>query len=205
MGTSNFYNVNASKIFAVLMPYETPVLDENFNETDELETLECDEFDLEYLIDSIINDMRELGDDLYYDFKDKRSLKELRSFPSSYLGSLTKEKVFDDMNVLVYVHAFLRSGYYEGANLDWECDISIDDDKEVFFDNKYDELKDIYPILSDKNKNTRLIESIDNWIKETKSSLIEKMESVFEKNSEQYVVVARFSNGETIYEKIENK
>jgi hypothetical protein len=195
MGTSNFHNVNASKIFAVLMPYETPVLDEDFNETDELEIRECDEFDLEYLVYSIINDMKELGDNLYYHFKDKKSFDDSR-----YLGSLTKEKVFDDMNVLVYVHAFVRSGYYEGANLDWECDISIDDDKEVFFDNKYDELKDIYSILKDKNKNKRVIKSIDNWIIKTKTSLIEKMESIFEKNSSmQLTVCAKFCNGETIY------
>jgi hypothetical protein len=201
MGTSNFHKVNASKIFAVLMPYETPVLDENFNETDELETLECDEFDLEYLVESIIDDMKELGDNLYYHFKNIESLEELRSFPSSYLGSLTKEKSFDDVEVYINIHAFLRSGYYEGANLDWECYLSIDNNKEISIDEYNGSINDIYFISDDKE----LIESIDNWIKETKSSLIEKMESVFEKNSEQYVVVARFSNGETIYEKIENK
>jgi hypothetical protein len=203
MGTSNFYNVNASKIFVVLEPHEVSILDENFNETGELETIGCGESDVEYLIDSITNDMKELGDDLYYHFRDKKSLKDLRDYPSSYLGSLTKERVFYDINVLVYIHAFLRSGYYEGANLDWECDILIDNGKQVFFDNQYYDINDLYFILKDKNTNEKLIESIDNWIKETKTSLIEKIESVFEKNSEQYTVFARFSNGETLYQQIE--
>jgi hypothetical protein len=195
MGTSNFYNANASKIFAVLMPYETPVLDEDFNETDELEIRECDEFDLEDLVYSITNDMKELGDNLYYHFKNKKSFDDSR-----YLGSLIKEKVFDDMNVIVSINAFLRSGYYEGANLDWECEISIDDDKEVFFDNRYDELKDIYYILKNKNKNPRVTKSINNWVVKTKTSLIEKMESIFAKNSSrQLTVCAKFCNGETIY------
>ena len=49
MGTSNFYNVNARNVYAVLMNYERPVLDSEGEETDVMEdcapdTWECDDF-----------------------------------------------------------------------------------------------------------------------------------------------------------------
>jgi hypothetical protein len=200
MGTSNFYNVNASKVFVVLEPYKLPILDENFNETGEFETIECSEFDLERLVDSITNDMKDLSGDLSYHFDHIGSLKELCSFPSSYLGSLKKEKVFNNVKICIDIHAFLRAGYYSSANLDWECYLSIDNNKEISIGEYDGNINDIYFISNDKE----LIISIDNWIKETKSSAIEKIESVFEKNSsKQLTIFTHFSNGETLYQQIE--
>ena len=95
MATSNFHNVNASHIFAV-----------------ELQ----DEWEYQDLISNLES---EFNTNLDYSDYSKSDPNELRSFPSKSLGSFSNSLTIGDDEVEVYVTPVIRSGYYEGCNLDW--------------------------------------------------------------------------------------
>jgi len=94
MSTSNFHNVNASKIFAV----------ENYN-FDDLWLNLSDELDLFHQSGVFDPD-------------------ELRSYPSHILGYLEKYEWFrDDIKLNMRIFPLIRSGYYSGVNLDWFIEV----------------------------------------------------------------------------------
>jgi hypothetical protein len=153
MATSNFHNVNASNIFAV-----------------ELQ----DEFDYEDLVCNLESELNNHSD--YSDYG-KTDPNELRSFPSKSLGSFSNSTIIDDEEVEVYVTPVIRSGYYEGCNLDWHV--------RYYVNGSEDEAYESHPRVQS------LVESYVDYI-----------ESIFGQHSQPLGVTARFSNGETIYHPI---
>jgi hypothetical protein len=153
MATSNFHNVNASHIFAV-----------------ELQ----DEYDYQDLVDNLES---EFGTNMDYSDYGKSDPNELRSFPSKSLGSFSNSVEIGDDEVEVYVTPVIRSGYYEGCNLDWHV---------RYYVNGYED--DTYET---HNRIQTLVEVYTNFI-----------ENVYEQYSQPLGVTARFSNGETIYHPI---
>jgi hypothetical protein len=153
MATSNFHNVNATHIFAV-----------------ELEN-EFDYEDLVYNLESEFNN--------HSDFSDygKSDPNGLRSFPSKSLGSFGNSVTIEDDEVEIFVTPVIRSGYYEGCNLDWYV---------RYYVNGYED----YTYKSHPRIQT-LVEVYTNFI-----------ENVYEQYSQPLGVTARFSNGETIYHAI---
>ena len=175
MATSNFHNVNASAIFAV--PLEN-------------------DFDYEDLVDNLKSELNNDSD--YVDYG-KTDPNELRSFPSRTLGSIRKYHQYKDFYVEVCVTPVIRSGYYDGVNLDWNVDYSINGDS---YD--IDELENgigyntalpiskikAYSLLAEKKA------------EKLKNEIVEKVESIFSDYSDRFGVTAVFSNGETIYHKL---
>jgi hypothetical protein len=153
MATSNFHNVNASHIFAV-----------------ELQ----DEYDYQDLVDNLES---EFGTNMDYSDYGKSDPNELRSFPSKSLGSFSNSVEIGDDEVEVYVTPVIRSGYYEGCNLDWHV---------RYYVNGYED--DTYETHT---RIQTLVEVYTNFI-----------ENVYEQYSQPLGVTARFSNGETIYHPI---
>ena len=153
MATSNFHNVNATNIFAVQLE---------------------DEFDYEFLVENLESELNNHSD--YSDYG-KTDPNELRSFPSKSLGSFSNSTIIDDDEVEVYVTPVIRSGYYEGCNLDWHV---------RYYVNGYeDETYESHPRIQ------TLVESY-----------VEYIENIFNQYSQPLGVTARFSNGETIYHAI---
>jgi hypothetical protein len=153
MATSNFHNVNASHIFAV-----------------ELQ----DEYDYQDLVDNLES---EFGTNMDYSDYGKSDPNELRSFPSKSLGSFSNSVEIGDDAAEVYVTPVIRSGYYEGCNLDWHV---------RYYVNGYeDDTYETHPRIQ------TLVEVYTNFI-----------ENVYEQYSQPLGVTARFSNGETIYHPI---
>jgi hypothetical protein len=152
MATSNFHNVNASNIFAV-----------------ELQ----DEFDYQDLIDNVKYSLKETG---FFNILTKSDPNELRSFPSKSIGSLDNYVEDTEGNgIYVNVTAVVRSGYYEGVNLDWHC----------HFEEYGENVEHLLPAAeAEKNR------------------LVEMVEYVFSEFSTPLGVTAQFSNGETIYHPI---
>jgi len=99
MSTSNFHNVNASRVFAC-----------------ELEN----DYDYQDLKDNLESELSQL--DEYQDGGHDRH--ELRSFPSHVLGSLNTNGYWGGICIEVRVSAIIRSGYYAGCNLDWALQYS---------------------------------------------------------------------------------
>jgi hypothetical protein len=152
MATSNFHNVNASHIFAV-----------------ELQ----DTYEYDDLIDNIQSGLKSTG---YYNMLTKSDPNELRSFPSTSIGAL--DNYVEDANgngIVVTITAVVRSGYYEGVNLDWHCHLE-----------EYGET----------------IEHLLPAAEAEKNRLVELVEYVFSEFSTPLGVTAQFSNGETIYHPI---
>jgi hypothetical protein len=153
MATSNFHNVNATNIFAVQLE---------------------DEYDYQDLVDNLES---EFGTNLDYSDYGKSDPNELRSFPSKSLGSFSNSVEIGDDEVEVYVTPVIRSGYYEGCNLDWHV---------RYYVNGYeDDTYETHPRIQ------TLVEVYTNFI-----------ENVYEQYSQPLGVTARFSNGETIYHPI---
>ena len=153
MATSNFHNVNASHIFAV-----------------ELQ----DEWEYQDLVSNLES---EFNTNLDYSDYSKSDPNELRSFPSKSVGSFSNSIEIGEDEVEVYVTPVIRSGYYEGVNLDWHVRLYV---------NGYDD--DTY--------------SDDARVSVIANDYIEFIEDIFEQYSQPLGVTARFSNGETIYHAI---
>jgi hypothetical protein len=153
MATSNFHNVNATHIFAVQLE---------------------DEWAYDDLVENLESEFSKHSD--YYDYG-KSDPNELRSFPSKSLGSFSNSVVVGEDEVEIYITPVIRSGYYEGVNLDWHIRLYV---------NGYDD--DTY--ADDAN------------VLRISNEYIEFIEDIFEQYSQPLGVTARFSNGETIYHPI---
>jgi len=153
MSTSNFHNVNATHIFAVQLE---------------------DEWAYDDLVENLESEFSKHSD--YYDYG-KSDPNELRSFPSKSLGSFSNSVTIEDDEIEIYVTPVIRSGYYEGVNLDWHVRLYV---------NGYDD--DTY--------------SDDARVSVIANDYIEFIEDIFEQYSQPLGVTARFSNGETIYHAI---
>jgi hypothetical protein len=153
MATSNFHNVNASHIFAV-----------------ELQ----DEWEYQDLISNLES---EFNTNLDYSDYSKSDPNELRSFPSKSVGSFSNSVTIEDDEVEIFVTPVIRSGYYEGVNLDWHV--------RYYVNGSEDDTYEAHPNVQ------TLVGVYVNFI-----------ENVYEQYSQPLGVTARFSNGETIYHPI---
>ena len=175
MATSNFHNVNATHIFACSLESE---------------------WDYEDLIGNVD---AELGNVKGYSSYTKSDPNELRSYPSRSICSIERSFDYKDFSLDVVVTAVVRSGYYEGCNLDWHVWYGINGDGcEIDeFENGIgyntslptSQIK-AYALLAEKKA-----EKITNEI-------VEEVEKVFGNYTDKYGVTAQFSNGETIYHKV---
>lgn len=205
MGTSNFYNKNASRVYVVLESYETPILDENGDETDEVETVcpDSTDYDLltEYVADVLLEKSTAKGVK-FHQYDKKNSCYDSRNYEAPYLGSIYKTFVHCGIQFDLTLNAFMRHGYYEAANLDWEVELS-------FEGNRYDDDEDFVLAYDDFEDNRGVlkmnIQNINNKINKFKNELVEICEDCFETVSTPYLKVGTFSNGETVYEKADSK
>jgi len=198
MGTNNFYNRNASKVFAVLMNKEQFVLDENGEETEETEEVPVEDYDIEFFDEYLQEKLSESKFETWIPTKTTWEEDSNRNFEGRILGELSIVKNYGDVEIKVEIQAICRAGYYEGANLDWELKYYIDGNN---VDMEYIEEEFIYQ--SGMNAGLKAIQSKKayKWL-ETQGELItEEMERIFTEVSMPLIKVAQFSNGEAIYEK----
>jgi hypothetical protein len=183
MGTSNFHRVNASKIYAVLM-------NQPADEDGEYYAPE------EWEIDEFVGFLRELlGEvqdaDFYPDGNDPH---ELRSYPSHVIGRIITEANFAGglIPARIIVTCVMRSGYYEGACLDWHYTEEVNDEE---IDGDFD-ITDYD--LTNEEMGVALF-NIEHWADGEYKRLTTFVEKVYSDLSNPMEVVATFSNGETIY------
>ena len=203
MGTSNFHNVNAYNIYAVLMNYEQEILDDDGNETEETETIAPDTCDIDFFIEDIRLQAEALAiknNIKYYKELEMKDPHSLRSYESTELFQLYQSKDFGDVNVQVNINCVARHAYYEGASLDWYVTCTMANETELIDDMDYE----INEWMSCMGAGLRKIQArnVQAWATSIKDSLIETVEKIFTEQSMPLVVTARFSNGETHYAKI---
>ncbi|MEY2869829.1 MAG: hypothetical protein RIR01_2331 [Bacteroidota bacterium] len=204
MGTSNFHSVNAHNTYAIFMSYEQPKLDDEGKEiVGETETVspeswECDDFIAELKISAeklaIENNVK------YYKSVEKSDPHELHSFPSTELFQLYTQKTFGDIEVQVNINCVIRSGYYEGACLDWYITASYAN--EVYYIKDIDYTIDEYMSNMNAGLRTIIARKAQAWVEKSKDMLVNIIEEFYKINSTPLMVTARFSNGETVYQKI---
>ncbi len=102
MATGNFYNTNASKIFAV-----------------EIE----DEWEYDNLFTNLCDALRSTDYHAYTTLGAAPCENDYnRSFPGKILGGKGVSKMYGDCEVFIHITPVIRSGYYSGVNLDWEIE-----------------------------------------------------------------------------------
>jgi len=196
MGTSNFYNKNASKVFAVLMNYETPILDDDGNETEETETVSPEDFECDDLIEDVQNHLKESK--FYSWIPSKPVWDNDRNYSGRKIGSLSVGKQYGGVSIDIGIEAILRSAYYEGANLDWELIITIDG-----ADTDFEDFLQDFSYASEMSVGLCTIVSRKalKWAEKMQNELIKEIEKIYTEISMPLQVMARFSNGETMYTK----
>ena len=194
MATGNFFNKNASKVFAIACATEVDTLDEHGNETTEYR--QPDEFEYAEEIEFIKDEIKR-----HPKWNDEGSDDYSRNFHRTALGVLIADKSYLDVTIEIGITAFARSGYYEGANLDWELEFFVDGYEHSDIDGAVEEWE--FQVEEDNNAGLISIHktNVENWMNNTVDNLIEELEAIFENVSQHKLrVAARFSNGEVMYE-----
>ena len=221
MGASNFARGNTSKVFAVLMDreekyskcseceekyweWEGNYVEEGDTDCPDCDCKDCIEHGTEY---------RSAERYEYEDFKEylretaKESKKQFlyleeegsdndRNYCATNLFSYSISKMFGDIEIEVKIIGQIVSAYYEGASLDFVVEFNGEENEELDFYWDFDN--------SDMNRGLQVLQNRNavKWAEKTKTELIKLIEEVFTKVSEPLNVVASFSNGETIYQKV---
>ena len=197
MATGNFYNVNASKIFALLNN------DDDYIIMDTINNLECD---------------------LIENFNYYKTNEVFRCQNRNYLSDEIATKsidFFDDKNnkliCEVDIQAILVNGYYYGVNLDYDLYICLYGDNYLQINlTSLKELEDAYDVdfivdsvesydivdgeeTFNNNKNKLLFDKFVNNVKRVIQKELDTLEQIYRDYSDELEVFTRFSNGETIY------
>ena len=223
MGASNFARGNTSKVFAVLMDREEtfkecPECGEIHNKytysEEDFNNLVCCEVDLveqteyvsaeryeyedfkEYLRETAQEEAKELKTIWY---KEESGSDNDRNYCATNLFSFNTSKMFGDIKIEVRIIGQIVSAYYEGASLDFVVEFN----GEEYINDKPD-FEWLFEYQSEMNKGLQVLQNKNaiKWAEKTKTELIELIEEVFTKVSQPLNVVASFSNGETIYQKV---
>lgn len=198
MGTNNFYNRNASKVYAVLMDKEQNVLDDEGNETEETEEVPVEDYDIKFFDEYL---QEKIGQSKFESWIPKSTTWEEdsnRNFEGRVMGELSIDKNYGDVEIKVEIQAICRNGYYEGANLDWNLNFYVDGNS-----SELDEIKEDFIYNSYLNAGLKSIISAhaEKWASQAEDELVSEMERIFTEVSMPLIKVAQFSNGEAIYKK----
>ncbi|CAA6807967.1 MAG: Unknown protein [uncultured Sulfurovum sp.] len=182
MGTSNFHNTNASKVYAVITE---------------------DEFIWEDTRENISSELLAMKGVSFYASDDIPLRDALRSFPATSIGTLDGYINYCGFDVNIEVVAKTVSGYYEGFNLDFELKLSVEGDG-YYDENLENEDEVVEGILNYgdarqqalmKRWSKNFLELINKEI----DRLTTNLESVYSNYSDCLVRAGGFSNGESIY------
>ena len=171
----------------------------NFHYEKVLFTIEAeDEFEYE---DTISNITSEFNNDKDFYEDDSITLdSELRSFPARSIGSFNYYFEYLEQQFEVTIIPLVRNGYYSGANFDYELNIECE------YSN-YDSISEAVDDLLQYGcvhkgllvaQRAHLEKHIDTWIETTEKRVCE----VFKMFTDELVVTAQFSNGETFHERV---
>lgn len=172
-GTSNFYNRNASKIYAVLPPDNGD--DDDFSSDND--------YIYENAIDNVVTTLSKVPG--FYKYKNDEYEDDYnRNFEGIKRCEITKSKVFPkDGEISVTIICITRSGYYEGLNFDWDL---------KYTDGTGYDIDDVSSLKSATGR---------KWAESMANKLVKLVEMAYAEYTTKLSVSARFSNGETIYAK----
>lgn len=204
MATPNFSSPeNASGYYAIFMSYQRPVLDDDGNETDEMETVHPDDWEIQEGINDLKINLKELEGVNYSDYSNFQD--HSRSYNNTALGDITASKDYAGITFEVIITPILTSAYYEGATLDYL--VKFGNDWDSNFDDIFEVVEDGF-YRSDLNKGMQEIQKkhATNWLEKTVEEIGNIVDEFLKSQAEYHLVkTAQFSNGEAIYEKADNR
>lgn len=183
MATGNFYNRNASNIYAI------------FQE---------DEFD-DYIYDDV---KANISNDLEAYTKNSDAClgyanKYYRDASLIDIIELTDEVA--GVPFTVSIEVLMRSGYYQGANLDYEINYNIESVEFDEWEDAFQAYIDVatYDFGMSKGLATIQARNASNRLEAMSEELVENVEKILKENCTHVLQVsARFSNGETWYSEV---
>lgn len=230
MGTSNYYNKNASRIFSFAEGQEDqcPYCESEdfkaieYGKGDTIgDTYKCDScgktfddpihhdsaMDYEFTRDNIFHELKKVCEEKKLHIVENNGYNGERNFGGRYLCEISKtHPKYNSIGIQVSITCLSRSGYYDGANMDWEIgNICIGN-------GSWDEVPDPLDIAHElqymgKGSGIAKIQSrnIEKWVERTVDELVKLIEDVYEQFTDPLIRVATFSNGETIYKRVNEK
>lgn len=178
MGTNNFHNKNASKVFSIM----------------DIE----DWFEMDMIKEDFKHQLEHLG----YDYLDDPNYDGLRSFPATTLGIKSDGKMYGDAEVFITIKSIMRSGYYQGVNLDWELEVNI---VNYELDNNFEwNGYNVESLLQDfMNNGMAKIHApyVELFIQNTIEDMVGELEKLYKEMTQPLNKVGQFSNGNAVYEK----
>lgn len=208
MATANFIIINAKSYYAISDTYECE------NDEGVMETFERDQWEWDEFIDNIrYND---IFPNPSVDWNRLMDASELCESDSNWEAFGNGKATLIETNVESVI--VIRSGYYEGAVLDYEIKVTTCEG-ETFNLSVYDNVKDMIDDYLDALENNIKWEgdvchwnvgtfkiqkkNIRKWIEKRIESEIDKCEKFCKANADMELCIsARFSNGETWYRKV---
>lgn len=198
MGASNFHSVSGK--YFVILPTQLADDDEYNEELDS--DLQSEHFNDN--IDWIGEQLKEVGFDLGKD--DKYDIKALHSYPARLLGvkrsdcpiMIPHEIRLNEMvsiDCQVDVMVIVRSGYYEGMNIDYMVTYFSGGYE---YDNITDLINEDMSFVSEEQRD-ELRAKLTDWFKKAESDLISETEKVLAENTTVLSVFAQFTDGTTMY------
>lgn len=191
MATGNFYNKNANNIYAILQEneYDDFIYDDVKNNIS---------YDLEAYTKNSKAYTKNLKAYLGYsnNYYEDASLFEVVSITNEIAG----------IPISVDIEILMRSGYYEGANLDYEIKYSVDNDEIDDLSEAFQAFYDVATWDYDMNKGLAKIQAKNaaKRLEAMSNELVENVEKILKENCTHVLQVSeRFSNGETWYSEVE--
>ena len=184
MGTANFLNVNASKVYACDVD---------------------DEVMADITMGQIIHDINEELKKSWvkgWDIAEVEKWTNERSYPSKIFGEVYKYFEFYGVEVTAQINLIIRSGYYQGCNFDYEFEFEVDG---TTYDSIDEVERDFEEYASDyAGKAEHLLRyHLSSFIRKLEDEIgevINIVEKVYAEHTIGLCKVAQFSNGEAIYE-----
>lgn len=201
MATGNFHS-KSGKYYAICMGTTEPELDDDGNETGNEVVRYADEDDYEETIKSIQEAFEEFTKNNSFEFNKR---KESIDRDGRLFGTIGISKDYAGIGVELNYNLIVRSGYYEGANLDYEYEFIIDGNKfEDITDCEFSFMESLDFSNGHFNKPTGFarIQSKHamTWLTRMFAELDEAVNKLLRENSIELIVKAHFSNGEIWYQ-----
>jgi len=183
MGAPNFYVEDASCVFAV----------------DPQESWEWQD-----IMDNVFTTLE--GVKYFYSVLKEDGYTGDRCCVGKYIAAVySPEKYYAKFNICLCFKVMLRTAYHQGGNLDYELEIVMEAPRR---DDRYYSVAELYDDLKYEYSAKRAIQYekwITKWVEAEERRIRDAVERVFEMFSDKYVVAASFSNGETMYIKVEEE
>jgi len=205
MATPNFAAPeNASNYFAICMSYERPVLDDDGEETEEMETVQPDEWEVEDTISNLKEALKNSVKETDFWYVSNYDLRDTNnSYACTALGKIYTSKMYGDVEINLEIIPIIQSAYYEGATLDFL--IYYDGER---YDDSRDFLNDLFSWDSDMPKGMQVIQEkhANVWIENSIENISNILNKLFQEQAQyELVKTCQFSNGEAIYGLADNK